>query len=84
MERRGDRDAGPGPAGYADLRRRVEGISDSVLAERLGELQDAGLVARHVAPGPPVAVSYALTAAGRALGPALEALSTWASANLPS
>jgi DNA-binding HxlR family transcriptional regulator len=73
-----------GPAGYADLRRRVEGISDSVLAERLGELQEAGLVARAVDPGPPVAVTYALTDAGHALGPALNALASWATANLPT
>lgn len=72
-----------GPAGYADLRRRVEGISDSVLAERLGELAAAGLVARDVEPGPPVAVSYRLTEAGAALAPALEALTAWATANLP-
>ena len=72
-----------GPAGFAELRRAVVGISDSVLAERLGELVGAGLVERTVEAGPPVAVSYGVSAAGQALVPALEALTTWAQDNLP-
>ena len=71
-----------GPAGFAELRRAVAGISDSVLSERLGELSSAGLVARSVDDGPPVSVSYGLTPAGSALLPALEALSAWAAQNL--
>jgi DNA-binding HxlR family transcriptional regulator len=73
-----------GPLGFADLRRTVGGISDSVLSERLSELAAAGLVTRTVDPGPPVSVEYHLTPAGQALTPALEALATWASTNLPA
>jgi DNA-binding HxlR family transcriptional regulator len=72
-----------GPMGFADLGRRVLGISDSVLAERLGELQVAGLVAREVQPGPPVSVTYRLSDSGAALIPAMHALSEWALSNLP-
>jgi DNA-binding HxlR family transcriptional regulator len=72
-----------GPAGFAELRRAVAGISDSVLSDRLNELAEAGLVQRTVDEGPPVAVEYRLTASGQALLPALDALSTWAAANLP-
>lgn len=72
-----------GPAGFAELRRSVSGISDSVLSERLTELQGAGLVVRSVEPGPPVSVSYGLSEAGSALIPAMHALSEWASGNLP-
>ncbi|GGF49962.1 transcriptional regulator [Marmoricola endophyticus] len=72
---------GAGPAGYADLKRGL-GISDSVLSDRLSELAHAGLVARSVDPGPPVTVEYALTDAGEALLPALEALGDWARDNL--
>jgi len=71
-----------GPAGFAELARRVEGIGDSILSERLTELQRASLVARHVEPGPPVTVTYRLTDAGEALLPALHALGAWAAANL--
>ena len=72
-----------GRAGFAELKRSVSGISDSVLSERLSELQGAGLVVRSVEPGPSVAVSYGLSEAGTALIPALRALSEWASENLP-
>ena len=71
-----------GDAGFAELSRRVEGISDSVLSHRLAELQQAGLVVRSVDPGPPVAVSYALSDADAALMPAMHELSAWAATNL--
>jgi DNA-binding HxlR family transcriptional regulator len=70
-----------GPAGFAELKRGL-GISDSMLSDRLVELSRAGLVERTVETGPPVAVSYALTDNGRAVLPALQALTTWAHENL--
>ena len=73
-----------GPLGFRALARAVEGISDSVLSERLGELVDTGLVDRVVSDGPPVAVRYQLTEAGRALLPALERISRWAEEHLPA
>ena len=73
----------PGPLGYADLRRAVGTISDSVLAERLAGLTRAGLVLRRVEPGPPLSVEYRLTPAGQALLPAMDELAAWAAENLP-
>lgn len=72
----------PGPAGFRELSRAIGKISDSVLAERLGELTEAGIVSRRVDEGPPVAVSYALTERGLALLPALHELSRWADQHL--
>ncbi|MBW4030883.1 MAG: helix-turn-helix transcriptional regulator [Acidobacteria bacterium] len=72
-----------GSSGFAELKRNVTGISDSVLSERLSELHAAGLIVRTVDPGPPVAVSYDLSGAGRALIPAMEALIAWATASFP-
>jgi DNA-binding HxlR family transcriptional regulator len=72
-----------GPAGFAELKRGL-GISDSMLSDRLVELTRAGLVERTVDTGPPVAVSYALTANGQAVLPALQALTAWAQTNLPA
>ena len=72
-----------GPAGFRALSRAVEGISDSVLSDRLSALCDAGLVTRTVAEGPPVSVAYELTDAGRALLPALEQIGRWAEEHLP-
>ncbi len=53
-----------GAKGFAELSRHVEGISDSVLSERLGELQAINLIERRVEPGPPVSVTYRLSEAG--------------------
>ena len=72
-----------GPSGFRALARAVEGISDSMLSERLTELTNAGLVRRTVSEGPPISVTYELTEAGRALLPALEQISRWAEAHLP-
>jgi DNA-binding HxlR family transcriptional regulator len=69
-------------ATFSELRRGVDGISDSVLSDRLTELAEAGLVSRSVDEGPPVAVAYALTSSGKALLPALTELTTWARENL--
>ncbi len=72
-----------GPTTFAFLR-EIGAISDSVLGERLRELGDAGLVERHVEPGPPVAVRHALNDAGAVRFPALEALTEWARDHLPT
>jgi DNA-binding HxlR family transcriptional regulator len=73
-----------GPGGFSELRRAVAGISDSVLSERLSELTAAGLVERSVDQGPPIAVTYTLTASGQGLLPALTELTDWAAHNLPA
>ncbi|AOR30124.1 transcriptional regulator [Streptomyces fodineus] len=71
------------PAYFADLRRAIPGISERMLSDRLAELGAAGLVLREVDEGPPLRVSYRLTEAGAALGPALRELGEWAKLHLP-
>jgi DNA-binding HxlR family transcriptional regulator len=71
-----------GPAGFRDLGRAVDGISDSVLSDRLSDLAAAGLVTRTVDEGPPLAVSYALTDRGKALLPALQQITLWSQEHL--
>lgn len=73
---------GGGPSTFVALRRAVPGISDTVLADRLAELTQTGLVSRTVDAGPPVTVSYALTPSGDNLLPILGQLGAWASDNL--
>jgi DNA-binding HxlR family transcriptional regulator len=75
---------GNGPAGFSELARAIDGISDSVLSDRLSDLTAGGLIERTVDTGPPLGVSYALTGSGQALMPALEQIAIWAAANLPS
>jgi DNA-binding HxlR family transcriptional regulator len=72
-----------GPAGFRELARAIDGISDSMLSTRLTALSDAGLITRTVAEGPPLSTAYALTEAGRALIPALAQISRWAEDYLP-
>lgn len=72
-----------GPVRYADLRSAVPQISDRMLSERLRELEQAGIVVRHVSTAAPVRVDYELTDKGRALEPALNAISTWAEQWVP-
>ena len=72
-----------GPAGFADLRRGVGAITDSVLSDRLVELAEAGLVERTVTQTRPPGVSYQLTEAGTQLLPILHQLGSWADAALP-
>jgi DNA-binding HxlR family transcriptional regulator len=71
------------PAGFAELRRGVGAITDSVLSDRLTELAAGGLIERTVTDARPPGVTYALTAAGAALLPILHQLATWAVENLP-
>ena len=71
-----------GPAGFRELSRAVDGISDSVLSDRLSDLAAAGLITRTVDEGPPLAVSYGLTDRGKALLPALQQITLWAHEHL--
>jgi DNA-binding HxlR family transcriptional regulator len=73
-----------GPAGFRELSRSIEGVSDSVLSDRLADLTAAGLISRTVDDGPPLAVSYELTDRGEALMPALGQISAWADEHLPA
>jgi DNA-binding HxlR family transcriptional regulator len=68
-----------GSARFNQLLMGIPGISDRVLTERLRELEMEGLVDRLVDPGPPVRVSYRLTARGRALSPVIASVDAWAS-----
>jgi DNA-binding HxlR family transcriptional regulator len=69
----------PGPARFSELARAIPGVSNRVLAARLLELTQAGVVERTVDPGPPTTTAYSLTPLGENLGPALEELRAWAS-----
>ena len=69
-----------GPRRFSELERAVESVSARALAQRLRELEQAGIVERVVDPGPPVRVSYALTAKGRDLEPVVGRLEEWAHA----
>ncbi|HVS29497.1 MAG TPA: helix-turn-helix domain-containing protein [Solirubrobacteraceae bacterium] len=56
----------------------VGGISPRMLAERLRDLEQAGMIERSVIASTPPSVEYRLTARGRRLAPMLEALRNYA------
>jgi DNA-binding HxlR family transcriptional regulator len=72
-----------GATRYSDIRAAVPALSDKMLAERLKELEAAGVVTRTVVPSTPVRVDYRLTAKGRALEAPVAAVAAWAEAWLP-
>ena len=63
---------------FAALRAAIPEITDRMLSDRLQELEAEGIVQRSVIPETPVRVEYALTRKGRALAPAVAAISAWA------
>lgn len=67
-----------GAARYCEIKAAVRGLSDRLLAERLRELEEAGIVFREVTAERPPQVSYRLTEKGRGLKPALDAVADWA------
>jgi DNA-binding HxlR family transcriptional regulator len=68
-----------GDRSFRDLQAGLEGISPALLARRLVELADDGLVVRNEAPQRSKSVKYILTDAGRALEPSIIELIRWGS-----
>ena len=66
-----------GACRYTDLRAGLPGLATDLLATRLRELQEAGVVDRHEVPPPTPATVYELTERGRALRPVIRELSHW-------
>lgn len=66
-----------GPMRFAAIKRCIGDITQRVLTENLRALQRDGYLTRTVDPGPPLAVSYALTPLGEALVSALKPLVFW-------
>ena len=62
---------------YGELRRRMPGITEKMLVQRLRELTAAGLVERVERSAKPAHVEYHLTDEGRSLAPVLQALYDW-------
>jgi DNA-binding HxlR family transcriptional regulator len=76
-------EAEPDELGFAELRRRVPGISHKMLAQTLRSLTADGLAGRRVEPAIPPRVYYRLTDLGRSLDEPLAALREWAERHMP-
>ncbi|GAB3065859.1 helix-turn-helix domain-containing protein [Intrasporangium mesophilum] len=66
-----------GPSRYTDLKNGLPGVAANLLAVRLRELEQIGLVRREDAPPPIATQVYELTEDGAALEPVLKALGLW-------
>ena len=62
---------------YGDLRRAVFGITNTMLAQSLKELENDGFISRTQYPEMPVRVEYALTDKANSLIPILLELKRW-------
>ncbi|GAA4112693.1 helix-turn-helix domain-containing protein [Streptomyces hundungensis] len=71
-------DATPDEVRFAELRRRMPGVSQKMLSVTLRNLTRDGLVSRRVEPTVPPRVFYRLTGLGLSLEIALAGLRTWA------
>jgi DNA-binding HxlR family transcriptional regulator len=65
------------PARFNELKRRIQGISATSLAERLNELDQRKIIERKVYPETPPRVEYSLTKKGMELHALLGDLAEW-------
>ena len=68
-----------GPSRYTDLLNGLPGIATNLLADRLREMEKAGILRREEAPPPVATTLFHLTERGKALRPLLEELGRWGS-----
>jgi DNA-binding HxlR family transcriptional regulator len=66
-----------GPCRYTDLRNGLPGIASNLLAARLRELEEAGVVRREEAPPPVATTLFHLAPRGEELRPVLNELARW-------
>jgi len=66
-----------GPKRFSDLKSALNGVSPSVLADRLARLEERNIVSRRELPPPAASIVYELDEAGRALRPLLAEMTRW-------
>ncbi len=62
---------------FAAIRSAIPGISDTMLTQRLRELEAARVLERHLSSSLPPVVEYRLTTRGAELAPVMDALLDW-------
>lgn len=66
-----------GPKRFSDIKSALNGVSSSVLADRLTKLEERGIITHRELPPPVASAVYELDEAGRALQPLLAELTRW-------
>jgi DNA-binding HxlR family transcriptional regulator len=72
-----------GPKRYTDLLEGMPGIGTNILAARLKDLEEGGVVRKRKLPPPAASTVYELTDYGRELEEPLYALARWGARSLP-
>ena len=62
---------------FAELRRKISGVSERMLTQQLRELEDDGIVHREVYAEVPPKVEYSLTDYGETLRPITQVMCEW-------
>lgn len=70
-----------GPVRFGQIRRKLDGVSEKVLAENLRQLEASGVVHRELYAEVPPRVEYSLTPLGVELNKALAPLEIWGDQN---
>lgn len=68
---------------FSDLRRKIGGVSEKMLAQTLQCLEQDGFINRVSLPVVPPHVEYTLTPMGEEIGLKVESLADWIEVNLP-
>ena len=68
---------------FSELRRRIGGVSEKMLAQTLQALESDGFVKRVALPVIPPHVEYSLTPMGREVAPHLSVLTDWIERSMP-
>lgn len=70
------------PMRFAELRRRLDGVTPKVLTRTLRALEREGLLTRSVYPTVPPRVEYRLTGLGQEAGGLVQGITDWSMANI--
>ena len=62
---------------FNELKRSLKDISNTVLSDRLSELEKEGLITKKIYPEIPIKVEYRLTTKAKDLEPILQSLDRW-------
>ena len=73
----------PGTRRFSQLRRRIGGVSERMLAQTLQWLEADGMLARHDLQTVPPHVEYTLTPLGHEAAAKVRGLADWIEINLP-
>ena len=71
-----------GPKRYTDLAENLPGIGTNILASRLRDLEEHGIVTKKTLPPPAASRVYELTEYGHGLRPAIRELALWGARSL--